>query len=63
MGNHNCQILLNDGSGRFMDTGKKLTLQGHGVALGDVDADGDKDVFFANFRNGPNELWFNGLKN
>ena len=28
-----------------------------GIATADVDADGDTDVFLANF--GPNELWLN----
>ncbi|MBU0492365.1 MAG: VCBS repeat-containing protein [Chloroflexi bacterium] len=39
-----CQVWLNDGTGQFVDTGQKLTLQGHGVSLGDLDGDGDLDA-------------------
>lgn len=38
------QVLLNDGKGNFTDSGQKLTQKGHGVALGDIDMDGDDDI-------------------
>ncbi|MCB9421748.1 MAG: VCBS repeat-containing protein [Ardenticatenaceae bacterium] len=39
------QVWLNNGDGRFTDTGQKLTQYGHGVGLADFDADGDLDAF------------------
>ena len=44
-------ILLNDGVGAFLDEGEDRIGDGsfdaHGVACGDVDGDGDDDLFFA----------------
>ncbi|MCP4726660.1 MAG: VCBS repeat-containing protein, partial [bacterium] len=36
-------VLINDGKGNFSDSGQKITQEGHGVELGDLDSDGDLD--------------------
>ncbi len=45
MGFNNSQVWFNDGNGRFIESGQKLTQQGHGTGIGDFDGDGDIDVF------------------
>lgn len=51
----------NNGELRFRRVTDSALIQanhyGMGIATGDVDADGDTDVFLANF--GPNQLWLN----
>ncbi|MCP4725431.1 MAG: VCBS repeat-containing protein, partial [bacterium] len=42
--NHS-QVWFNDGKGHFVDSGQKLTQQGHGIGIGDLDGDGDLDLF------------------
>lgn len=55
------EVWINDGNGNFTDS--RLRLSGNamtnGCFLGDFDRDGDLDVFFATFMDGPNEVWFN----
>jgi FG-GAP-like repeat len=45
MGYNHSQILLNDGNGNFTDSGQKLTQQGHGVGIDDLNGDGSPDIF------------------
>jgi hypothetical protein len=45
---------------------RRLRLGGDGTtrigALGDLDKDGDLDIFVSNFGDGSNEVWFNKLR-
>jgi len=43
-------ILLNDGNGYFNKSAQTLPNNMHDIAIGDVDNDGDKDLFFAPIR-------------
>jgi hypothetical protein len=53
------RYFLNDGTGQFTDSGQTLNkTQGADVAVGDLDLDGDPDVFIANM-DLPNEVWLN----
>ncbi len=53
------KVWRNDGSGNFADSGQSLgTSDSHGVALGDLDGDGDLDAFVANYE-GPDKVWKN----
>ena len=52
-------VLWNDGGGQFIDSGQRLNeTKGSDLAVGDLDNDGDLDVFVANM-DWPNEVWLN----
>ena len=52
-------VFWNDGSGQFTDSGQRLNeTQSSDLAVGDLDNDGDLDVFVANM-DWPNEVWLN----
>ncbi len=56
------RVWLNDGQGDFSSTGQRLGDQfSQGVALGDLDGDGDMDAFVANGEVGglPDQVWLN----
>ena len=58
--NDGAQIWLNEGQGEFTDTGQKLGDDHvNGIALGDVDSDGDVDIFASNGNGSPNRVWLN----
>ena len=55
------RLYKNLGGGRFRDetqsSGLDFTGYCHGVIVGDIDNDGDQDIFLANY--GPNALYLN----
>jgi uncharacterized repeat protein (TIGR01451 family) len=55
------KVWLNDGTGAFRDSGQDLgSADSEGVALGDLDSDGDLDAFVANAQNNQaNTVWLN----
>ncbi|OQY41607.1 MAG: hypothetical protein B6242_17150, partial [Anaerolineaceae bacterium 4572_78] len=54
------KVWLNDGFGIFTDSGQNLgNSLSFGLALGDVDNDGDLDAFVANTIQQPNKIWLN----
>jgi hypothetical protein len=57
------KVWLNDGSGTFSDSGQSLgNSLGRGIALGDVDGDGDLDAFVANEVSQADKVWLNDGK-
>jgi hypothetical protein len=60
------QLWINDGTGKFTDGSHKAGIdkkpaKGLALAIGDIDADGDTDIFVANDTS-PNQLWINDGK-
>jgi len=58
-----CQVWMNDGSGRFTDSGIRLGEGGgwSNCVVADVDNDGDNDLFVAGYDRVANALWLNQL--
>jgi len=60
VGNHYpTTVLLNDGTGRFSDSGQTLSTTSYGrIGLGDFDGNGSLDAFISNF-GWANQVWIN----
>lgn len=56
---HPTQILMNDGSGQFNDSGQRLSaVKTAGVSLGDLDNDSDLDLVMTDYME-PCQIWLN----
>ena len=55
------QIWLNNGNGNFQDSGLRMgdNTRTRGSYLGDLDDDGDQDIFVGIYEQVSNEVWFN----
>ena len=56
-------VLLNDGTGHFVESGQEFPNEMHGIDIGDVDLDGDLDLFFAPIREQRRPLFLNDGRN
>ena len=56
-------VLLNDGTGHFVESGQEFPKEMHGIDIGDVDLDGDLDLFFAPIREQQRPLFLNDGRN
>lgn len=56
---HGCQVWLNDGAAVFAAAGPLFGRQASKVELGDLDGDGDLDVFICGLENNPTRLYWN----
>ncbi|MEE9442465.1 MAG: VCBS repeat-containing protein [candidate division Zixibacteria bacterium] len=56
-----CQVWINDGAGKFEDSGIRFAGKGRIACceIADIDNDGDNDVFIGNYTDGTNTIWFN----
>jgi Tol biopolymer transport system component len=56
---HPARIFFNDGTGRFTDSGQRLSaVRNAGASLGDLDGDGDADLVLTDFEE-PCQIWLN----
>ena len=60
VGGQSNRVWINDGNGTFTDSGQSLgSSTSHGIAMDDVDDDGDLDAFVTNANNQANKVWLN----
>ncbi len=56
------QLWMNDGKGRFVEAGRVGDrFNSQGCAIGDVDRDGDPDLFISDYQQGNTSIWLNQL--
>lgn len=61
--NQPAQVWLNNGTGKFFDSGLRLgeRYACQGCAIKDLDGDGDQDIFITDYQQGRTVVWFNQL--